>query len=385
LEAILKKVIVVVDNLNRGGISTVVLGIHNLINKETFKIDYITYIKPDSNIEKLIKKHNSNIFIVKRLSQTTPIKYIMSIKNILKANGPYDAIHVHTSSFIWLACIAAKLQKIPVRIGHAHGSKNVTKFPLSNIIYALLKVMNRNFCTVMLACSDPSGKFTFGKDYHFIPNLVDYYKFAPISKPDKKDFLNKYKLSESSDKYSFVGYLGGEKNPFFALKLFNYILRNNSNSYLLIAGDGPDLYKMKNYILKNNMVEKVVLLGNTNEINKVLHISDILLMPSFTEGMSLTLLEAQISGVPCIVSKGVPITNNIKAGLFHQCKSYEINEWSETIKDIFTDDIKVNFEDSVKCLKGIGYDKETVISKIENIYNGNIFNSQELINEKKNK
>lgn len=366
----MKKVLVVVDNLNQGGIASVVLRIHDAINKKIFTMDYVTYIKPSIDIQQKIEKTGGKIYLVNRLSRTTPLKYIKSIKKVIKDNGPYDVIHVHTSSFIWLACLAAKMAGVPIRVGHAHGSKNVVQFPFSNLLYSLFKSLNRKYCTTMLACADTSGKFTFGENYNFMPNFIDHTEYITFSNEKIDNFLKKQKIPSSARKYCFIGYLGGEKNPSFALELFNKILTHDKNSYLLLAGDGPEMTEIKKYVKLNNMMKNVIILGNTNEVKQILQISDIFLMPSFSEGMSMAALEAQVSGVPCIVSKGVPDTNDIQAGLFHKCQTYELSEWYNVVNNIFLCGKKISTKEAIISLKSIGYDKDSVTYKLESIYLG---------------
>ena len=60
-------------------------------------------------------------------------------------------------------------------------------------------------------------------------------------------------------------------------------------------------------MVKQKGIEKnVIFVGHTNEVTKYLHIMDVFVLPSFTEGLSLVTVEAQVSGLPCVVSTGLP-------------------------------------------------------------------------------
>jgi glycosyltransferase EpsF len=364
----MKKILVVVDNLNRGGIASVVLNISEAMDKEKYIFDFITYQKPNEEIVLRLKKINSKYFIIDRLSKTTPFEYIKKIRKIINENGSYNAMHAHTSSFIWLACLAGKLEKIPVRVGHAHGSKNERQFLFSGILYSMLKSFNRKFCTKMLSCAETSGKFTFGKDYLVLPNFIDHEKYIDVNIDEKDMFMKKYNIPSDYTKYCFVGYLGGEKNPLFVLKLFKLILTYQERAILLIAGDGPDYNNIMKFLETNHMTKNVVMFGNTSEVKKILQVSDIMLMPSFSEGMSIAAIEAQISGVHCIVSKGVPVSNDIKVGLFHECSTFDINMWCNLIQKVLKDNHTVSYDEAINALRKIGYDKASVVKELENIY-----------------
>ena len=364
----MKRILVVVDNLNKGGIASVALNISNALSSKEYVFDYITFKLPNEKVMKELKLRNSNFFVVKRLSETTLIKFIKEVRKIIKENGPYDVMHAHTSSFIWISCLAAKLENIPIRVGHAHGSKNAKEFVFSNIVYSSLRIMNRKLCTTMLACSKASGEYVFGKNYTFVPNFVDHEKYKALEDIEKKRFLDKYRLSEFDNNICFVGYLGGEKNPRFALTLFSQLENEYKNINLLIAGDGPEYSSIKEGLEKTDLIDKVIMFGNTEEVKEILNVSSILIMPSFSEGMSIAAIEAQISGVHCIVSKGVPDTNDIGAGLFHKIESYNEDEWCKKVMNIIRKEDRPTYERTIEALNRLEYDKSSVIKKIKKAY-----------------
>ncbi|MEK4129134.1 glycosyltransferase [Solibacillus sp. FSL W8-0474] len=363
----MKRILVVVDNLNSGGIASVVLNISEAVDPNNYIFDYIVYKQPNKEVIQRIKKIKGNYFVVKRLSETTPFSYVNNIREIIRNNGPYDVLHSHTSSFIWLSCLAAKKENIPIRVGHAHGSKNSKQFFFSEWLYSILKYLNSIYCTKKIACADKSGNYIFGNEFDFIPNFIDHEKFLEVKKEDINEFMFKHNIAKDAEIYCFVGYLGGEKNPMFALQLFKKILMENANSFLLIAGDGPDSKRLEEYIKANQMENRVRMLGNTDKVREILQTSDILLMPSFSEGMSMALLEAQISGVNCIVSSSVPKTNDIKAGLFHQSPSSDLESWYRIIKGVKKKN-KASKLEIMNALESIGYNKENIASKYELIY-----------------
>lgn len=363
----MKRILVVVDNLNSGGIASVVLNISEAVDKEKYIFHYIVYQQPNKDVVQRIEKIKGKYFVVKRLSETSPFQYVKNIREIIRKNGTYDAIHAHTSSFIWLACLAAKKENIPIRVGHAHGSNNSKQFLFSKGLYAILKYFNRKYCTKRIACAELSGKYIFGKAFDFIPNFVDHNKYLTVKIEEINEFRFEHNIPKDAEIYCFVGYLGGEKNPMFALRLFKKILSKNPNACFLIAGDGPDSDQLKEYIKENQLEDRVRMFGNTDKVKEILQISDIMLMPSFSEGMSMALLEAQISGVNCIVSNGVPRTNDIKAGLFHQCLTFDIENWNSVIKEVKKNG-KLSGSEIIKSLEKIGYNKENVVREYEMIY-----------------
>ncbi|HFF3529337.1 TPA: glycosyltransferase family 4 protein, partial [Escherichia coli] len=57
-----------------------------------------------------------------------------------------------------------------------------------------------------------------------------------------------------------------------------------------------------NYQTDMNLKKRLLLLGWRNDIPNILKASDVFVLPSLWEGMPLAILEAQSTGLPCIVS-----------------------------------------------------------------------------------
>ncbi|WP_415333596.1 glycosyltransferase, partial [Clostridium perfringens] len=351
----MKKILVVVDRLNSGGISTVVLNIAKALEKSEYQFDYICYENPNESIKNFLKKNKSKVFVINRLRDNNPLKYIKQIRKIIKENGPYKAIHVHTSLFIWLACYAAKKEKIHIRIGHAHGSKIQTKSISIKIFNSFLKYLNRRYCTKMLTCAELSGKTNFGADYKFLPNFLIEEEY--LKKIDKnKNYYDDFSISRTSKILAYIGYIGGEKNTRFLVDVLEKLVQLDKEVILLIIGEGRESQEIKNLFYEKKLLKNVRMLGQRNDVKELLNFSDGLVMPSLSEGMSLAILEAQILGKPCIVSNGVPNTNDIGANLFHKINSFDAEDWANNINKILKDNIIIKRDQILKCLKNKKYD-----------------------------
>ena len=106
------------------------------------------------------------------------------------------------------------------------------------------------------------------------------------------------------------------KNQFFLLDIFAEYLKLNKNTELLIIGDGPDEKELKEKAKNKGILEKIRFLGARNDVNELLQAIDCFVLPSKWEGLPVTLMEAQASGVACVISDIVTeeedITNFIR-------------------------------------------------------------------------
>ncbi|OXA85511.1 N-acetyl-alpha-D-glucosaminyl L-malate synthase BshA [Flavobacterium hercynium] len=94
------------------------------------------------------------------------------------------------------------------------------------------------------------------------------------------------------------------------IKIF-YNIQKEMPAKLMMVGDGPEKEKAEALCMELGIYDKVIFFGNSNEIDKILCLTDLFLLPSETESFGLAALEAMSSGVPVISSNsgGLPEVN----------------------------------------------------------------------------
>ena len=369
------KVLYVTNSINKGGVAKVVLGYaFGLCDfSETFSCDIVSFEKPEDDLCNELKKRNINVFVVKPISSSF-LRFKMELRRILCA-GRYDAIHCHIEYFNWIPCAIAKQCGIKIRVGHAHGQKGNSPALTHRIVEAIGRSLNRVYCNKRFACSNPSGKFVFGRGFSFLPNYVDNTdeikeickNVVSIDEEYNKEF---HLVKKENLILGYMGYLGLQKNPFLAIKSVERLHACHPNVRLLIAGDGVDKTAIEEYIENHGCGDYIRLLGHRKDNLSLLKYFDALLMPSFSEGMSLALLEAQLLGTPCIVSANVPENNDLGFGLYHTSSEMTVNSFSESIELCFKDNGKPvsSFLERKTILEQKGYDKSGVLKALLRTY-----------------
>jgi len=129
-------------------------------------------------------------------------------------------------------------------------------------------------------------------DSKVIPNFIDEL--------DLDKYRNKKKIFSKNIKFIFLGSLSERKRPDLLIDtIANF---KNENVSLEIVGDGPLYPKLKKIIEQKKLKNKVHLHGFLENPYKILANSDILILPSFSEGTSRAVLEALHLGLICIIS-----------------------------------------------------------------------------------
>lgn len=90
-----------------------------------------------------------------------------------------------------------------------------------------------------------------------------------------------------------------------------YRIQKEVDSILLMIGEGPEKEVSREQARELGILDRVKYLGKTSEIERVLCMSDLFVLPSETESFGLSALEAMAAGVPVISSNtgGIPEVN----------------------------------------------------------------------------
>ena len=204
----------------------------------------------------------------------------------------------------------------------------------------------------------------FGKDKKYIQinNGInsEYFKFDLIKRKNVRKKLN---ISENEILLGYVGRLTAVKNPNFMLKILKEINNKNNNYKLILVGDGELKEELIAKGKELKIENKVIFYGNSKNVSELLQAIDIFIMPSLHEGFPISLVEAQATGLKCIVSENVTKKVNI-TGLvkFISLKENE-QYWAEyIIKESRYNRINMN-----EVIKEKHFDEKEISKQIKEI------------------
>ncbi|MEO8236373.1 MAG: N-acetyl-alpha-D-glucosaminyl L-malate synthase BshA [Flavobacterium sp.] len=132
------------------------------------------------------------------------------------------------------------------------------------------------------------------------------------------------------------------KNIPDVVKVF-YKIQQKIPAKLMMVGDGPEKAKAEKLCEKLGITEKVIFFGNSNEINQILTLTDLFLLPSETESFGLAALEAMACSVPVISSNsgGLPEVN-IDGVSGYLSNIGDVKEMAENALKIISDEDNLN-------------------------------------------
>ena len=300
------RILHVLGGLNRGGAETMVMNLYKNLDRSKIQFDFIIHTDKEKEYEDEIKKLGGRIYVFPRFVGTNYFVVRRCWSRFFKEHPEYKILHSHVRSYASVYLPIAKRHGVKTII-HSHSTSNGkgVKSAIKRIMQYPLRYQADRF----IGCSDASGEWLFGKKiiktdrYVTLQNAIDTERFCfnEITRREYRKMLN----LEGKTVYAHVGRLHPAKNHAFLIELFARIYKKNPNSVLLCVGDGELRRDIEAQIMDNDISSAVVMMGSRGDVESILSCADIFLFPSNWEGVPLTVVEAQASGLPCLVSDRV--------------------------------------------------------------------------------
>jgi|SRR5690554_89816 len=358
------RVLHVFASLDRGGAEAMIMNLYRNIDRSKVQFDFVVN-KSDYTYahEKEIRLLGGKVFYLPRYTITNHIKYKKSWQTLLREHPEWKIVHGHhtTPAFIYLK-IAKQFNRTTIAHSHTAGFDRTIKSKMK----VLMRVQVKNIADYLFACSKKAALWMYGNKHHYakvIKNSID----AKLFIYNKDNRYKKRKELKLNNKF-VIGHIGRfqkQKNHDFIIEIFKEILKRNSNALLLLIGNGELMDKIKNKISDLGIKENVIIIGSRSDVPELLHAMDVFLMPSIYEGLPVTVIEAQASGLKCIISDNitqeVKITNNVEFISLNQSPEY----W---VKEVMKYDNGYERENMYKKICESGYDVKDNAKKLEEFY-----------------
>lgn len=336
--------------MNRGGAETFIMNVNRNINRNKICFNYLCTSDEKGDYDDEIKSLGGNIYHL-RQRRNTPISNMVKLYLFFKNEGPFDVIHIPVMFYSGIICLIAKLAGIKKIIVHSHNAGESKRNSFFRKLYRkIMRVLINNFSDYKLSCGEDAATFLYGstKNVIIINNGIDVDKFQ------KKD-INKINLLKKEFRIKNEIVIGNvarfvkEKNHIFFIDYAKFLKKNGVNFKIILVGDGSLREKIKLLIKKNHLEKNFIITGVRDDVNNILHIFDVLLMPSIHEGFPVTIIEALASGTPCLLSNNIDnkvgfiedmvsfvnLDDDFKIWYDEMSDLMKIKKSSKYIKDIF--------------------------------------------------
>lgn len=330
------RVLQMIASLFLGGSQTVVMNLYKNIDRSKVQFDFIIDHDEYDQYRSQIEELGGNIYVMPSFNG----KNILEVKkawNDFFANHPeYKILHSHSRSYASIYFPIAKKHGVKTII-HSHSTGN--GYGAKAFIKDCLQYPLRFQADYFFACTKQAGKWLFGSKviggnrFFVLNNAVDTSRFK-YNKEIRDIYRKEFKVEDKKVLIQ-VGNFVPEKNHIFSVELLSKLLKQDDNYILYFVGDGICREKIEKKIEELGLKEKAILLGFRKDVDKLLQMADYYLMPSLFEGLSLAAIEAQTSGINCLLSDTV----DCQVKVSDNCKMLPIDltVWENEIAKISKD------------------------------------------------
>lgn len=271
----------------------------------------IIVLSKNGKVGELIKAMGYEVISLGGIPKIPKIRLIYQLYNIFKSKNP-EVIHCSGSEANFHGLWAGWLLGVPVRIGEEIG------FPNHDWRWKFIFKITYSLATKVIAISEAvkdkiveMGEINKRK-VQVIYNPVDLWNFdiphKRISGVNSFSRLRYQEGKENLNPNSFVIVttcrLVPVKNLDLLIKVFNQLVSDNPRKEmkLWIVGDGPEKKSLEKLVSELEIGDNVLFTGFQENVSRFLNQADVFILPSFSEGFSISLVEAMASGLPSIAT-----------------------------------------------------------------------------------
>lgn len=351
--------------LDRGGAETMVMNYYRRMDRSRVQFDFLVHRPQEGAYEKEILALGGRIFRLPGLRPGNFTAYYKMARAFFRDHPEYRILHAHMSELACIAFMAAEREGVPVRICHAHNAPREwnVKAPMKFVFKHLI----RRCATHLFTCGGDSGDWLYGRArrdrFIYLRNAIETkrFRFDPLV---RERLRSQYGLGEKLV-LGHVGRMEKVKNQTFVLDILKSLTRRGEDAVCLLIGRGSLEEKLRERAASLGLEERVYFLGARDDVADLLQMMDAFVFPSYFEGASVSLIEAQTAGLPCFVSAeqsgDAVITENVTRISLKE----RADAWAErillTLKDF-------ERKDMAREVAEAGYDIDECAGKLEAFY-----------------
>lgn len=370
-----RRILHVTGAMNVGGTETMLVNLYRKINND-IKFDFISYSDKEAYYDKEIESLGGRVIRLSPPNERGFFKAIKDIREVIKEDGPYDAVHTHMLFNCGIAMIAAYLSGVKVRVSHAHTTSDDSTSIIRKIYIVFMRSIIKLFSTDFCACSNAAGKYLFGssissnKRYKIIPNYIDYEKF--INCTDINSVRKEFGIREDEFVVCNIGRFITAKNHEFLIDVANEMIKKNNKVKFILVGVGDLKKDIQNKVKSLELEDNIFFTGIRKDIPAILNNSDLFILPSIYEGLGLVLLEAQASNIPCLVSEAIQPEVNLGVDLVKKLNlSDGPKVWADEAIELMNKKKEENIN-IINAVKSKKYDLNSILESLLSIYRFNL-------------
>ena len=298
------------STLNNGGAENRMMDVYRCIDSEIVIFDFAVVHEGDQFFDAEVSAGNSQKYVLPDPRDGLIKNYCALVKFF--RTHEFQAVHAHVAWYSGIVLLAAKRAGVKIRIAHARDAAMPNRSLKENIVCGIGSCLIKISATQRIAISAEAAANIFGKRcarkkrFLFVPNSIDQNKYAVLNSDERNQLRKTLAIPEGIKAYVTVANLRSQKNHLFLLDIAKELQCRNDPFILYLIGEGNLRGKIEAKIKQLGLEHQVILMGNRDDVPRILCAFDCMIFPSLFEGLGGVVLEAQLVGVPAVVSDRIP-------------------------------------------------------------------------------
>ena len=345
----------IVGGLDFGGIEMLLMNLYRQMNPSKVQFDFVKHTAQQQVFDAEVIHLGGHIYSCPRFRGYNFFAYLNWWKRFFKEHPQYHIVHGHIYSTAAMYLYVARKYGLTTII-HAHVSGGEGLQGLKHRLYHFdlqsmrlyiqnsIKGLIRKFIAFPIryladyffACSQIAGKWIFGhkittrQNYFIVSNAIDTANFA--YNLSAREHIRQQLHIENNWVLGNVGRFVVPKNQMFLLKIFAEVYKQNPAARLLLVGDGPLKQDLIKQAQEAQISQAVIFSDGQVPSTDYYQAMDVFVFPSLYEGLGIVLIEAQTSGLPCVISANLPQEADLQCGLVTRVNLQQpAAVWAQTV------------------------------------------------------
>lgn len=350
----MKRLLCIVSAMNTGGAETFLMKMYRAIDRKKYQMDFC--VNSDTNFySKEILELGGRIYTVPSKSQSL-LGWYRETKRIVHDNGYRYVIRVCDHSLAALDLLVARQGGADHLIMRSSNTSSGGGVKL--LLHKMFQFLAITVPTVKIAPSTDAAEYTFGKGsvsggkVILLHNAIDMnvYHFDEAGR-------NRIRRELGLEGMFVVGHVGRfsrQKNHEFLLDVFCALQKKRPEVRLVLVGQGGLEEQIRQKACSLGIAPYVVFTGVRADVPQLMSAFDVFVFPSLYEGMPNTVIEAQATGLPCVISDTITKEANI-TGLVKYLPLADVDNWVDCAQEMLCMDRK----DTIELFRENHYDIES--------------------------
>lgn len=331
----MKRLLCLISGMNAGGAETFLMKIYRKLDRQKYQIDFCINVKDKCFYEDEITSLGGKIYRIPSKSENVK-QFKKQLTEIIK-NGLYERVLRITSSAMgFMDLKVAKKAGAKVCCARSSNSSDAEGLK-AKICHRLGKLFYGKYVDVKIAPSDLAAIYTFGKKAYrrkavnILRNGVDIEIFK-FSQEGRIGVRNEFSVKDDEILLGHVGRFDEQKNHTFLIDVFNQLYRKDKRLKLLLVGKGKLENLVKQKVESLGLADRVIFSGVRKDVPNVYSAMDLFVFPSLYEGMPNTVIEAQATGLRCVISDTITKQANV-GGIVEYVKLNDLSQWVSVVSN----------------------------------------------------